>query len=58
MLSLSETGRALFDRIAALALEFEDGLLSALDADERAAFERALKKLEAGANDRSISHDR
>ncbi len=58
MLSLSEPGRALFDRIAALALEFEDGLLSALDADERAAFESALKKLEAGANGRSNSHDR
>lgn len=46
MLSLSKSGRALFDRVAVLALEFEDELLSALDDDERAAFERALSKLE------------
>lgn len=46
MLSLSKSGRVLFDRIAVLALEFEDEFLSALDDDERAAFERALSKLE------------
>lgn len=46
MLSLSVSGRALFDRIAALALKFEDELVSALSPDERAAFEMALLKLE------------
>lgn len=49
MLSLSRQGRALFDRVAALALAFEDELLSILGADERAAFEAALCKLEKRA---------
>lgn len=49
MLSLSREGRALFDRIAVQALEFEDALLSALDHDERAVFDRALSKLERRA---------
>ncbi|MEO1251653.1 MAG: MarR family winged helix-turn-helix transcriptional regulator [Pseudomonadota bacterium] len=47
-LSLTKTGRALFDRIATLALDFEDDLLSVLDSEERVVFDRALKKLEAG----------
>ncbi len=49
MLSLSAAGRALFDRIAALALQFEDELLAALSPRELAAFETALLKLEARA---------
>lgn len=51
MLSLSATGRALFEKIEALALEFEDDLLAALTPAERAAFETALIKLEARAKD-------
>ncbi len=47
MLSLSVAGRALFDRVATLALEFEDELLAALSPSEQAAFESALSKLEA-----------
>lgn len=46
-LSLTETGRALFDRIAALALDFEAALLGALTPGEREAFDRILAKLEA-----------
>ena len=45
-LSLSKAGRALFDRIAAVALDYEDNLLSALDENERALFDRLLIKLE------------
>ncbi|GJL92379.1 MarR family winged helix-turn-helix transcriptional regulator [Hyphococcus sp.] len=48
-LALSGEGRALFDRVAAMALEFEDDLLATLGADEAAAFRMALKKLEARA---------
>ena len=44
-LSLSPTGRALFDRVAALALNYEEELLSALSAQERHVFDRALHKL-------------
>ncbi len=51
MLSLAVSGRALFDRIAALALAYEDDLLSALSAEEREAFEQALSKLEARAQE-------
>lgn len=47
MLSLSKSGRALFDRVAVLALGFEDELLAGLSADERAAFDQLLTKLEA-----------
>jgi len=46
MVSLSKQGRALFDRIAALAVEYEDELLFALDPDERVALIDTLKKLE------------
>ncbi|WDI30429.1 MarR family transcriptional regulator [Hyphococcus flavus] len=46
MLSLSEEGRALFDRVASLALQFEDNLLAALEDEEAALFRSALKKLE------------
>ncbi len=49
MLSLSEPGRALFDRVAALALDFEDDLLSSLDEEERRLFNDALLKLENSA---------
>lgn len=49
MLSLSAAGRALYDRIAALALQFEDELLAALSPGELAVFETALLKLEARA---------
>ncbi len=48
-LALSDEGRALFDRVAALALAFEDDLLAALAPDEAAAFRLALDKLEARA---------
>jgi DNA-binding MarR family transcriptional regulator len=47
MLSLSKSGRALFDRVAMLALSFEDELLAGLNKDERAAFDQLLAKLEA-----------
>jgi DNA-binding MarR family transcriptional regulator len=47
MLSLSKLGRALFDRVAVLALGFEDELLAGLSKDERAAFDQLLTKLEA-----------
>jgi DNA-binding MarR family transcriptional regulator len=46
MLSLSKSGRALFDRVAVLALGFEDELLAGLSEDERATFDRLLAKLE------------
>jgi DNA-binding MarR family transcriptional regulator len=46
MLSLSKSGRALFDRVAVLALGFEDELLAGLSNDERATFDRLLTKLE------------
>ncbi len=46
MLSLSKAGRAQFDRIAAMALGYEDLLLSVLSVDERTAFDNVLSKLE------------
>lgn len=49
MLSLSAEGRSVFDRIAALALAFEDDLMSTLDPEEAAAFRLALEKLEERA---------
>lgn len=49
MLCLSAAGRALFDRVAARALDFEDELLASLSPIERAAFEATLLKLEARA---------
>ncbi len=48
-LALSAEGRSLFDRVAAMALEFEDDLLAMLGADEAAAFLMVLAKLEARA---------
>lgn len=50
-LSLSPSGRALFDRIAVLALEVEDDLLNALTPDQRRIFETALSKLEETASE-------
>jgi len=51
MLALSEQGRTLFDRVAALALDFEDALMATLDPEEAAAFRAALEKLEARATE-------
>ncbi|WP_425407988.1 MarR family winged helix-turn-helix transcriptional regulator [Hyphococcus sp.] len=50
MLSLSPNGRALFDRIAALALEFEDALMASLEPEEAALFHLVLQKLEERAH--------
>ena len=50
MLSLSPEGRKVFDRVSALALAYEDDLLSTLEPDEAAAFRLALEKLEARAH--------
>ena len=44
-LSLSRTGRAVYDEIAPLALHLEQTLLSALTKEERKAFDRLLSKL-------------
>ena len=49
MLSLSGEGRDVFERIAGLALAFEDDLLSTLEPEEAAAFRAVLDKLEARA---------
>ncbi len=49
MLSLSTDGRKVFDRIATLALSFEDDLMSTLEPEEAAAFRLALEKLEEQA---------
>ncbi len=51
MLSLSPDGRTLFDRVAAMALAFEDDLLSTLEPEEAAAFRAVLEKLEARAHE-------
>lgn len=45
VLRLTPAGRALFRRIAPLALEREAFLLEALDADERRVLDRAIDKL-------------
>ena len=50
MLSLSPDGRKVFDRVAAMALDYEDALLSTLDPEEAAAFRMVLEKLEAQAH--------
>ena len=47
ILSLSKDGCELFDRVAALALEFEGELMSALTPEEEAIFHTMLQKLEA-----------
>lgn len=44
--SLTEAGRRLFERIAALALDYEARALSSLTEEERAAFDALLAKLE------------
>lgn len=49
MLSLSKEGRTLFDRVAALALDFEDELMATLEPEEAAAFRMVLEKLEVQA---------
>lgn len=49
MLSLSKEGRVLFDRVAALALDFEDELMATLEPEEAAAFRMVLEKLEVQA---------
>ena len=46
MLSLSASGRARFERVAARARDAEAALLAVLNPAERAAFESALAKLE------------
>jgi DNA-binding MarR family transcriptional regulator len=53
MISLTPAGRALFNRIAALALSYEEGLVKTLTAEERKHLDRALSKLarEAGGVD-------
>jgi DNA-binding MarR family transcriptional regulator len=51
MLSLSKNGRALFDRVAALALEIEDELMSSFEPDERTQFIALLAKLESRTGD-------
>ncbi len=45
-LSLSVSGRAVFERVAVLALSFEKKLLSALSLEERESFDKLLAKLE------------
>ena len=50
MVSLTADGRALFDRVAAKALAYEDSLLSSLSPEERAGLDRALEKLSRNAN--------
>ncbi|MBB5518727.1 MarR family winged helix-turn-helix transcriptional regulator [Amphiplicatus metriothermophilus] len=49
MLYLSAKGRALFARVARLALDFEARLMEALDEDEARTFRAALDKLDARA---------
>lgn len=49
MLSLAPEGRKVFDRIATLALSFEDDLMATLEPEEAAAFRLALEKLEERA---------
>lgn len=51
MLSLSSEGRKLFDRVAAMALDFEADLLSTLTPEEAAAFGAVMEKLEARAHE-------
>lgn len=50
-LSLTPAGRAVYDRIAALAMAYEQDLLSALTPDSRAAFIDALETLERRADE-------
>ena len=57
MLFLSKAGRALFERIAEMALDFEDSLLSGLSQQERNAFNATVQKLEQRANDLTRQRD-
>jgi len=45
VLALSRAGKRIYAEVVPLALDYEQGLLAALDADERAALERVLRKL-------------
>lgn len=47
ILSLSDSGQAVYDEVAPLALKLESSLLGSLDADERATLWRLLDKLDA-----------
>lgn len=49
-LSLTPAGRAVFDRIAGLAMAYEESLLSALSLSERKAFVGALEMLQRHAS--------
>ena len=49
VLSVSPAGKAVYRAVAPLALDYERELLAALDAKERATFERALEALTARA---------
>lgn len=49
-LALSPEGRAMFSRVARLAKMYEERLLAVLSEEERAAFKKAMSRLEAGAN--------
>ena len=45
VVSLTRDGRALFDRAAALALDYEDDILTVLTEEERRSLDRILTKL-------------
>lgn len=49
-LVLSPEGRAMFTRVARLARAYEERLLAVLSEKDRASFNEALSRLEAGAN--------
>ncbi|MDQ2878889.1 MAG: MarR family transcriptional regulator [Pseudomonadota bacterium] len=49
LLSLSETGRALYENVAPKALELEEQVFAAFDAGEVAAFRAMLDRIEAAA---------
>lgn len=44
-LSLTPAGRAMYEDLAPIALDFADRLLRVLDASDRAAFDRAVQRL-------------
>ena len=56
-LSLTPVGRDVFNRIAALALDYEDALLAALEPEEAAAFRAVLEKLEIRAGEVFGAHE-
>ena len=49
LLTLTVTGRALYEQVAPKALELEAAILDQLDAAERAAFSAMLDRIEAAA---------